>query len=358
MTRIRPILLILLALCLFEAARAQLIFEPAAWDFGTIEEADGRVSHTFTGENRGDKPVVILDVVTSCGCTVPEFSRKPVLPGEKTTVTVTFDPTNRPGSFSKELGVYSSEKRKIAALTVRGTVAPRPRSPEERYPVDAGAGLRLNTTLCAFTYIYPGHRMQSAVGYVNTSDREIALELRPAQTSGLLDVRYPHRIAAGEEGAIDLAYLVPVGEPRYGTLRDALELFIDGRSNGTTILAHGIGVDNPSDTDPQHAPKLELQEGSVKFGTVKHDGPLQRQTLLITNAGSGELVIRAVENDGRVATSLAPGERIAPGETFPAAILLDPSDKDYGVMTDHLVLITNDPQRPMRRVRITAIIED
>ena len=125
----RVIFLILLTLCALTAsAQEHLSFRPDTWDFGTIREEQGRVSHTFTGENRSERPVVILDVVTSCGCTVPQFSRKPVLPGEKTQITVTFDPANRPGTFSKELGIYSSERRRIATLTVRGNVTPRPRS--------------------------------------------------------------------------------------------------------------------------------------------------------------------------------------------------------------------------------------
>ena len=152
MTIRRHISLIILALCALTApAHAQLIFTPDSWDFGTISETDGRVSHTFTGENRSDKPVVILDVVTTCGCTVPDFSKTPILPGEKTQITVTYDPANRPGSFTKELWVYSSEKRKIATLTVQGSVIPRQKTVEEQYPVDAGGGLRQASTLHAIS---------------------------------------------------------------------------------------------------------------------------------------------------------------------------------------------------------------
>ena len=159
----RVIFLILLTLCALTAsAQEHLSFRPDTWDFGTIRETDGRVSHTFTGVNRGDSPLVILDVVTTCGCTVPDFSKKPILPGEKTQITVTYDPANRPGSFTKELWVYSSEKRKIATLTVQGSVIPRQKTVEELYPVDAGGGLRLASTLNAFSYIYPGRQVQAA----------------------------------------------------------------------------------------------------------------------------------------------------------------------------------------------------
>ena len=83
------------------------------------------------------------------------------------TITVTYDPANRPGVFSKELTVYSSERKKIAALTVQGRVTPRPKRIEELYPVDAGGGLRLASTLNAFAYIHVGVPVQGAIGYVN-----------------------------------------------------------------------------------------------------------------------------------------------------------------------------------------------
>ena len=359
MTARRHILLTLLALCAFAtAAQAQLVFTPDTWDFGTIRETDGRVSHTFTGENRGNTPVVILDVVTTCGCTVPQFTKRPIRPGEKTTVKVTFDPANRPGAFTKELGVYSSERKKVATLTIRGNVTPRMKSTEELYPVDAGGGLRLSTTLNAFSYIRPGQQVQSAIGYANTSGKTIRLELRPLESSGLLTVTAPREIAPGEQGSINVAYLIPETDPRYGTLRDALEVRVDGRTNGTAIVTHGIGIDRAeAGTGGQNAPKAQIIENIIKFGPVKHGAPRQERTFTLSNTGSAELVVRAVETNGRIAT-LVPGQRIPAGSSFTARVSVDPGEQDFGVLTDFVMIVTNDPLRPMRRLRVTAIIEE
>ena len=106
-----------------------------------------------------------------------------------------------------------------------------------------GGGLRLASTLNAFSYIYPGRQVQAAIGYANTSKRPVRLELRPETTSGALRTNYPKQIAPGERGEINFTYLIPADKPRYGTVRDALEVLIDGRSNGTTLVTHGIGVD-------------------------------------------------------------------------------------------------------------------
>lgn len=339
-------------------AHAQLVFEPAERDFGSIEESDGRVSHVFEGVNRSDKPVVILDVTTSCGCTVPEFSRKPVLPGGTARIKVTFDPMNRPGAFEKELGVYSSEKTRMAVLTIRGNVVPREKTVDELYPIDAGGGLRLDKTLCAFTYIRQGEHKQMAVGYANTSDRPVRLELRPRISSGLLAATYPRLAAPGERGEINLAYTLPAGESHYGTLRDALEVWIDGQKSDISLVAHAIGIDPPAQPGKGAAPQTRFSPTIVKFGPVKHSAPVQRRTFVLSNSGGSDLIVRAVENDGHIAVVLEPGCTIAPGGSCTVELLLDPSVQDYGILTDHLLLITNDPERPMRRLRMNAIIEE
>lgn len=339
-------------------ARAQLVFEPDRHDFGTIREADGKVSCTFTGVNRGTKPVVLLDVVASCGCTVPEYSRKPILAGDSTRIVVTYDPENRPGSFSKELAVYSSDRRKIAALTIGGTVVPRPKSIEELYPIDAGGGVRLSMTLASFSYLHVGKEVHAAVEYVNTSEHPVEFRLRPKETSGCLRVTAPERIAAGERGSIDLAYAIPAANPRYGTVKDAFEVEVAGRSGGATFMAHGIVVDDPASLRGKPVPVLHLSENIVRFGEVDHDSAVERRTFVLANDGDGELLVRAVESGGRIETSLRAGTRIAPHGKLKVEFSICPSEADYGPLLDRLSIITNDPLRPMRRVRVTAVVAD
>lgn len=336
--------------------RAQLVFDLDRHDFGSIREADGAVTCTFTGVNRGTKPIVLLDVVTSCGCTVPEYSRKPVLPGASTRIVVTYDPANRPGRFSKELAVYASDKRKIATLTIGGTVIPRPKSIEELYPVYAGGGVRLSTTLSSFSYLYVGKEVHAAVEYVNTSKHAVEFRLRPKETSGCLRIGAPERIEAGERGSIDLAYVIPASNPHYGTVKDAFEVVVSGRSRETVLVAHGIVVDDPALRRGKPVPVLRTSENIVRFGEVDHATTVERRTFVLANDGDGELIVRAVETGGRIGTSLRAGTRIAPHDSLTVEVTIRPSDADYGPLLDRLAIITNDPARPMRRLRVTAVV--
>ena len=61
--------------------KAVISAETTSFDFGTIKEADGKVSHTFEVSNTGDMPLVITRVIASCGCTTPEWPKEPVAAG-------------------------------------------------------------------------------------------------------------------------------------------------------------------------------------------------------------------------------------------------------------------------------------
>ena len=180
-------------------AQSGLVFDRPAWDFGTIRETDGPVTHRFVCRNEGEHPEVILQVTTTCGCTTPRYTRKPILPGEEAEITVTYDPANRPGNFSRKLAVFTADRRIAAKLRITGSVIGRPKTPEELYPIDCGDGLRLEDNFHAFTYIYNGRTSVATIGYANLSDKPLTLELRPEEASGLLQADYPRRIAPNEQ---------------------------------------------------------------------------------------------------------------------------------------------------------------
>lgn len=349
------ILFTLSALC--GSAQEVLRFEPAIWNFGTIKEVDGPVSHTFVGRNSTDKPLIVLDVLSSCGCTVAKFSKKPILPGEQSQITVTYDPKDRPGSFHRQLYLYSPEHKELAMLTVQGEVEPRPKSVEERYPIDLGEGLRLSGTLCAFTYVYAGATMQSSIGCINHSKRPLRLALHASEQSGILTMSAPATLAPGEEATLNFCYENPLSAPRYGTLRDVIRLSVNGKTCKEKILVHGIGVDKRSKETKGGAAKAEISENILKFGTVNHDGGPQRGVIHLSNTGNGALVVRAIEPPQGIRVELKVGEQIAPNTTKSVAVEIDPSQLELGIYSAPLLLITNDPERPMRRIRITAIVE-
>lgn len=96
--------------------------EKTEFDFGTIKEVNGPVSHVFVIKNVGTAPLVITRVNAACGCTKPEFSTEPIAPGKESKIKVTYNPAGRPGQFVKTVAVYSNGKDGAFTLQVKGTV--------------------------------------------------------------------------------------------------------------------------------------------------------------------------------------------------------------------------------------------
>ena len=105
-------------------AQPQAEFKEVTYDFGTIKESKGPVKHTFELKNVGDKPLIIVDAVASCGCTQPSYTAKPIKPGKKGKVEVTFNPKGRAGTFRKTIKVKTNCPDKVSSIIITGTIIP------------------------------------------------------------------------------------------------------------------------------------------------------------------------------------------------------------------------------------------
>lgn len=102
------------------ASKAEFKFESESHDFGKLKRGKP-VSHDFVFTNVGTEPLIITEVRSSCGCSVPEFSKTPVKPDETGKITVKFDAAAR-GPFTKHLTVRSNTKTPVRTLVIRGEV--------------------------------------------------------------------------------------------------------------------------------------------------------------------------------------------------------------------------------------------
>ncbi|MBQ9219235.1 MAG: DUF1573 domain-containing protein [Muribaculaceae bacterium] len=99
-------------------------FTSRVHDFGVIKEEGGPVTTEFEFTNTGKRPLLIIDATASCGCTRPEYPTKPIKPGKKGRIKVTYSPLGRPGAFRKSVKVRTNGDPKTATLTIEGTVTP------------------------------------------------------------------------------------------------------------------------------------------------------------------------------------------------------------------------------------------
>ena len=107
----------------FASAQAEIKFDKLTNDFGTFSESSPVVTCTFTFTNVGNQPLVVNQAVASCGCTVPEYTKDPVKPGEKGESKVTYNGTGKfPGHFKKSITVRTNGKVEMTRLYIEGTM--------------------------------------------------------------------------------------------------------------------------------------------------------------------------------------------------------------------------------------------
>lgn len=97
-----------------------ITFESTVHDYGTIEQgSDGTYEFKFT--NDGKSPLILSNVRSSCGCTVPSWTKEPVAPGKEGSIKVVYN-TQNVGNFSKTVTVSSNAKNSQVVLQIKGSV--------------------------------------------------------------------------------------------------------------------------------------------------------------------------------------------------------------------------------------------
>lgn len=105
----------------FAQKAAEIKFDKVTHNFGKFSEKSPVVSCTFTFTNVGEQPLVVNQAVVSCGCTVPEYTKTPIQPGEKGEIKVTYNGTGKfPGHFKKSITVRTNGAVEMTRLYIEG----------------------------------------------------------------------------------------------------------------------------------------------------------------------------------------------------------------------------------------------
>ena len=103
-------------------------FDKTEHDFGQLNEGDNATTE-FILTNTGDADLVIVSAVGSCGCTVPEFNKEPIKPGNSTPIKVTFDSKGKPGQQEKTVTITSNTANGKETCKIKANVKPDPNKP-------------------------------------------------------------------------------------------------------------------------------------------------------------------------------------------------------------------------------------
>ena len=102
---------------------ASISFDETTFDFGEVEEGE-IVSHTYTFTNTSDEPLILTNAKGSCGCTVPQWPKEVIAPGETVSLTVQFNSKNKKGKRNQKVTITANTNPAQSFIYLTGEVNP------------------------------------------------------------------------------------------------------------------------------------------------------------------------------------------------------------------------------------------
>jgi hypothetical protein len=332
---------------------ADMLFEFIEHDFGKIKEDGGPANYNFNFANTGKIPLVISSVNASCGCTTPEWSKEPVLPGKSGFIKVSYNPLNRPGSFNKTVTVVANIPAGSIVIKILGDVTPKTLTLEQQYPIEVGKLRMLNNNL-SFVRVKNNEVKTDSLKFINTSDSTINIAFKGIQAN-LTVKALPASVKPKGTGFFVVTYDgSKVAE--LGFQMSRVYLVFNGKEN----YNYGINVSATVEEDfsklskqeLQNAPAIDFNQRVYDFGEIP-EGKKVEYSFLILNKGKSDLQIRSVKASCGCTAANPASKVVKPGENTEVKVVFD-SQGRVGLQNKTITIISNDPNASTSILRISG----
>ena len=325
----------------FESA---LAFKSTVHNFGKISIDAGEQHCTFEFTNISDKPVVINNVISSCGCAQPEWPRQPIMPGEGGKIEVTYLNDQGPYPFEKNITVYTSASRKPVILRISGIAYEKEKSLKELFPVAVGPlGIMKNNIGAG--QIEQGCSKSGSISVANFSQKAVSVQF-DGLSAGLALNAVPKVLEPGAIG--EIRYEINTGEAlNWGNTTYSANVVCNGERASVRLNFNCMIIDNVSGMSAEQKNSSSMilaKNSSVTLEAAK--GAVTTARFSLRNTGAADLVIHKADTNGDSFEVTYPEREIKPGENFEvAAKIKAPGAGGEKIYT--ITLITNSPKRPL-----------
>lgn len=326
-------------------------FDQTVYVFGEVREEEGPVSYDFKFFNTGKGPMRITNVLTSCGCTTPEWTQAVVNPGESGFVRATFDPKNRPGHFSRTLTVITNGTPESTVLTVEGEVVSGQSQMEAMFPGVSGH-LRFSGKEIVIPGIAEDEIDTIWLGVYNASKQ--TMTIRSIVTPYQMRVDSKHIILPPEQGDnIMMIYNATLVKELGQKVNDIAFITSDDSIPTKVLKIRANVVQNFQKMTPEqklNPPVIAVDKMEADGGTV-YQGEIAKYTFEITNTGKSDLVIRKIYSASGAATGTTDTMVIKKGKKAKLNVTLKTKGM-HGAVADSLQLTVNDPKNSIVNLKL------
>jgi hypothetical protein len=338
---------IVLTCCLGSAVPAQatggprIQFETTAWDFGSIKQGESATT-IFTYRNTGQAQLVITEARSSCGCTVPSYTREPVAVGQTGEIKVTFNSRGRRGKQHKQVTVRSNDPTNpVVYLSVQGDIE-----------IPPSGEIQYNPSRIDFGMLEEGAKLEETITIRNSGERDLiisAVQGAPQELNAFLQGQTTLAPGQSAEILVTLEY-GPRTRPGY------YERTVNIRSNDP--VRPSARVPCVAYVRGPRGGRLVTLQGEIDIGTIREtDQALVSIPLL--NTGDQPVTVNRAQVAGTALKVVGAEQLIVePGQT--RYVEVRSSDRlRKGTFRDRILLYTSvsaNPRAPSHTVNFSGYV--
>lgn len=339
-----------------QSKNATISFDIIEHDFGTIKEEAGPVMYQYDFTNTGAEPLIITNCKASCGCTTPDWTKSPVMSGQKGYVKATYDPKGRPGKFDKTITVTTNSEPPTITLRIFGTVQEKTKTVEDNYPQKIG-DLRLKTNHIAFVKITNTQTKSDSVEVMNTTEAPIKIGFKDLPMHIKMKA-VPEVLKPNQKGLLIATYDASKRND-WGFIMDRVDIVLNDKSDAAFKLSISATIEEDfskfTKEQLEKAPLIKFEDVNFDFGTIKQ-GEVSNHEFKFKNEGKSDLVIRKTKASCGCTAVNPPSTVIKPGESSLIKVSFNSAGKS-GKQNKTITVTTNDPKNYSILLSIKGEIE-
>lgn len=353
-------------MALIAAAQPHATWLERQHDFGVFLEKDGKVTCHMRLVNTGNEALFITKAQAGCGCTGISYPEEPILPGDTATVGITYNPSGRPGQFSKQVLIFTNTSIRRTTLEITGNVIPTTATLNKQYPLKAG-DLHISQENIPFGEMIKGQNKTLFLSAYNASTDTLLVHVS-GDMPHIHPTLVPDTVPPARVTALTVQY-ISGHAPLWGLNVDTLTLSCEPLrpSASATPSTARVNVmaqvleDFKDLTDKQRrdAPVVATECGDrLDFGTLKR-GEVATRTFTVSNTGKDLLLIRRLwVPEGEGITVKADKTEIKRGKAATVTVTVDTSQLSEDILNVPLTLMCNDPESQRATIRLVGIIDN
>ena len=335
-----------------------LQFKEEVFNFGEVAEKGGPVTHQFEFTNLSNRPVKILNVKPSCGCTTPDWTKDPVLPGKTGFIQARFDPKGRPGHFTKSLTITTDLDSNPIQLQIKGSVTSEGKEARSEFSAVNGNWKMKNGSFNFGKVFIKDEYVVREFPIMNGGTKPIVYLKKndgPAHIRVNID---PVTLLPGEKGVIKVSYNGKT-KNQYGFQTDNITIHTDDESHPDKSFSVFATLEDyfppitPQET--AKAPKLQISEATIDFGRIKQNQASVKE-IKVVNLGKSSLQLRAIQSNCTCIVTESTEKVLKAGASTTIKISFNPQDRK-GTQQKSVTIYSSDPQNPVQRITLAAYVE-